>query len=96
MYSRQRAPRVRPADQRAGAVRGLGGGRKQLEGGGARGAVRHRQRKRQQVSERREIVAARAGVMIPTLDPDRVIFQPFADSISYFYSNKKWDRNTSS
>ena len=48
--SRQRASRVRPADQRARAVRGLGGGRKQLEGGGARGAVRHSQGKGEQVS----------------------------------------------
>ena len=41
-HGRQRAPRVRPADQRAGAVRGLGGGG-QPEGGRPRGTLRHRQ-----------------------------------------------------
>ena len=40
---RERAPGVSPADQPARTLRGLGVGRRQLEGGSARGTLRHGQ-----------------------------------------------------
>ena len=44
---RERAPGVSPADQPARTLRGVGVGRRQLEGGSARGTLRHGQGTRQ-------------------------------------------------